>query len=569
MNGAGLTCTALRSQGVRLIFGVPGSQNANLYTQFHRHSIKAITGPDEKFAAFCALGYSATTGNVGVLSIIGGPGLAYAMAPLLEAQLDSIALVSLIFANPPHKSKKFSTQQINYASILQSVCKQVVITRHASELVHDITNAVRLSKSGQPGPVAVVIDPAFMSESIRSTTFEMAALEDAFDLAQEARQVAALITTKRCLIIAGRGCLAASDDLIALAERLHAPVITTTSARGVIPENHPLSVVTDLADGKSVSRFIGEFDKVLALGVRFSENSMHGFSVRIQDGKLIQVDADAEVLGANHNNLYELQADVPAFLKALLEIHICPPAVDKRLDLDLWKQRFLREQRGDLDPIIKDVEFNTSEKFFADLRQAFPDDAILVTDSGMHQMLARRYFRSLSPSGLLVPSNFQSMGFGIPAAVGAKLGNPDREVVALIGDGGLQISGLQLIASIANDVKITVVVFVDGYFGLIRHHQTAYSGTESGVALPPMDIKKFASAIGVDYLKYGGDASVTFSQGLFSQARSASRPSIIEVTLKDSRSFKKRRIIGRTKNTVRQSSAYPMMLRIRQRMRQS
>jgi acetolactate synthase-1/2/3 large subunit len=486
------------------------------------------------------------------------------MAPLLEAQLDSIAIVSLIFARPPHRSKKYSTQSIDYVSILQSVCKQVVVTRNASALAEDIANAVGLSKSGQPGPVAVIIDPAFMSESVRSATSGMSASADAFDLGQEARQVASLIATSRCLIIAGRGCLTCSDDLIALAERMHAPVITTTSARGVIPENHQLSVVSDLADGNSVTNFIDEFDRVLALGVRFSENSTHGFIVEIGDEKLIQIDADANVLGANHNNLYEVQADVPAFLRALLETQIGQPAVDERLDLDLWRQRFVREQRSDLDPIVVDVESSTIEQFFANLRQGLPDDAILVTDSGMHQMLARRYFRSFRPSGLLVPTNFQSMGFGIAAAVGAKLGNPDREIVALIGDGGLRMSGLQLIASIANDVKITVVVFADGYFGLIRYQQIGYSGTESGVVLPPMDIEKFAAAIGVDYLRYGSDASATFSRAL-----SASRSIIVEVTLKDSKSFKRRRIIGRTKNVVRRSPAYPAMLRIRKWMRRS
>ena len=251
-----------------------------------------------------------------------------------------------------------------------------------------------------------------------------------------------------------------------------------------------------------------ESDLVLALGVKFSHNGAHGFRLRLPPERLIHVDASAEVLGANFDASETLVADVPAVVRALVEgepgrrvpgASGWPPE-----DLKNWKQRTAAAPASS-EPRIRGQRPGDPSFFFAALRRAMPRDSYLTLDSGLHQMMARRHFPVLCPRGLLLPTDLQSMGFAIPAGIGAQLANSDRPVVVLLGDGGFSMTALELLTAVRERVPLTVIVFNDGRFGLILKQQLASFGEAHGTHLRNPDIRQLAESVGARYLRLQGD----------------------------------------------------------------
>jgi acetolactate synthase-1/2/3 large subunit len=209
-----------------------------------------------------------------------------------------------------------------------------------------------------------------------------------------------------------------------------------------------------------------------------------------------------------------------------------------------WRQRF--GEAKPTDPPEPVVEGGTPAAFFAALRAALPRDAILVTDSGLHQVLTRRHYDVLSPRGLLYPSDFQSMGFGLPAAIGAKLAEPTRAVVVVMGDGGLAMTGLELLTAAREKLPVVVVVFNDGQLNLIRLQQLKEFGRASGVELLVPDLEQFAQSVGAQYRAATNDFATTMAEAL-----SHNGPTLIEVAVGDSRSIAGVRAKSLARETVR------------------
>ncbi|HXD37939.1 MAG TPA: thiamine pyrophosphate-dependent enzyme, partial [Rhodanobacter sp.] len=255
------------------------------------------------------------------------------------------------------------------------------------------------------------------------------------------------------------------------------------------------------------------------------------FELRIAPDKLIHLDAGAEVLGANYPARQLVCADAHAFLGALL------PRLGSRAgqggfnveEIAQWRTRCLAEgQRHRVEPRVHGVPSGQPQAFFEALRRALPRHSCLVTDSGQHQGLARRHFRVLCPRGLIVPTNLQSMGFGISAAIGACLADPDRPVVALIGDGGLAMSGLELLTAVRERLRLTVIVFVDGAYGLIRMQQLATSGHAHGTEFNGPDLATFAASIGAAHVRLDGEPET-----ILAAAIGAAGVTLVEVRVGD------------------------------------
>jgi len=199
-------------------------------------------------------------------------------------------------------------------------------------------------------------------------------------------------------------------------------------------------------------------------------------------------------------------------------------------------------------------------RFFASLRGALPRDCVLVTDTGLHQVLARRYMPVLEPGGLLIPSDFQSMGFGLPAAIAAKLAAPQRPVVALIGDGGMGMSGMELATAARLGIPLPVLVFDDGQLNQIRLHQQSEFGRAFGVDLPRLDFEALAGATGARFADAGSDLPSALAAAL-----SADGPTLLQVPVHDSLGIRRARAIGRTKALVRRSLGDRLIARLRGR----
>jgi acetolactate synthase-1/2/3 large subunit len=500
MNGAELICETLGKYGVRHVFGLPGTQNARLFSELRRSPIDVLVTTHEMSAGFAALGYAATSSIPAVMAIIGGPGFAYALTPLLEARQDSIPLVCLVFIHRSRPDKAFHTQHVDYRSIAGAACKEILEESSTTELASTLVRAMAIAMGGEPGPVVVLVDSGLLEKRVTAPVSQIPLWLEPNPVEEPVRNVVARIRGQSVLLFVGRGSLGCASEIVRLAERLGAPVLTSTSARGVIPENHPLAVKSDLVSPELINQFIAEFDCVVALGIKFSENSTRGFRLQIPPEKLVHIDQGPDVVARNFEASVHAVTHVPTFVKSLLERDLQATPADES-DLAEWRSRFQSSLTTKHKVEFEGLQPSTAAHFFEVLRANLPDDSILVTDCGNHQVMARRYYSSLCPHGLLVPSGFQSMGFALSAALGAKLAHQDRTVVALIGDGGFQMSALELAAAVRAGLDILVIVFNDGHFSQIRHAQLDYDGHECGVALPSLDIAAFAESIGADYSK--------------------------------------------------------------------
>jgi acetolactate synthase-1/2/3 large subunit len=481
------------------------------------------------------------------MAIISGPGLTYAQTPLQEARLDSIPIVCLVFVRQHDPEKAFHTQQIDHLGIAKSVCKDVLEVFSLEELASTFDQAVTRANEGEPGPVVVFVESDLLGKKITQPASLIP--QQSIPVLDEniVDEIRSRVQDKSVLLIAGRGCLACASDFRELAERLGAPVLTSTSARGVLSENHDHAVRSDLVPADLINQFIAQFDCILTMGIKFSENSTQGFRLKLPKDKLVHIDQGPHVSGRNFESQLSLVAHVPTLIKALLNTNLEARKYDIGQLAD-WRSQFEASLPTKHEPNIQGQSPPTAKRFFEVLATALPDETILVTDSGNHQMLARKHYVCRAPNGLLLPTNFQSMGFAVSTAMGAKLAQPDRPVVALIGDGGFQMSGLELAAAVRSKLNIVVIVFNDGHFGLIRNKQLAYDGFESDVSLPFLDIAGFADSISANYVHGSTDIVRAVDDAVHREG-----PTIIEIALDDSVGFRRQQVKSRAKGTLKRA----------------
>lgn len=506
MNGAEIVCRTLEELGADTVFGLPGSQNVALFEALRTSHLRTIVATHELGAAFMANGYARASGRPGILTTIPGPGFTYALTGLAEARLDSAPLLHVLVGPASAPGRRFQLQALDQSTAAAPFVKRVLEAETAADIAPALREAHALSLAGEPGPVVVQIAPqAFGADTDPAAPAPAPVSDPAPDLTAIERR---LCDARRPLFYLGQGAFGAAEELRHLVEALGAPAVTTTSARGVIPEDHRLVLRFDRRRTEDLNTLVAESDLVLALGVKFSHNGAHGFRLQIPPERLVHVDASAEVLGANFDASLTLAADVPTLVRGLLE-----GEPGQRLpgasgwapeDLKNWKKRTAAAPATS-EPRIRGQRPGDPSFFFAALRKTMARDSFLALDSGLHQMLARRHFSVLCPRGLLLPTDLQSMGFAIPAAIGAQLAVPERPTVALVGDGGFAISALELLTAVREGIPLKVIVFNDGRFGLILKQQLASFGEAHGTQLRNPDIRKLTESVGARYLRFQGD----------------------------------------------------------------
>jgi len=536
---ADLVCDTLQGLGVTTVFGMPGTQNVPLFEGLRRSSLRTIASTSELAAAFAANGFFRASGQVGVLTTIPGPGFIMALNGIAEARLDSAGLLLITSSDEGDSNRRFGHQQVDMHGIAGPLFKQIFEVRQIQELVSVLVRAYRLAGSGEPGPVMVELRQGIYSQYGNAPDGDILPTPESEGEINEAQLDHMISEAKRPALFVGQGCASFSGHLRRLAERLNAPVLATCSGRGVLPENHPLSLTFDysLGGGREVNAWIESSDLVLALGCKFSYNGSGGFKLKIPKDKLIHVDASEEVVGANYPARIGIVGDVGVALKSMLSRLDSISQVSHWTEQEIqgWRVRFKEEGSHLLKhvPVVQGGLSAPLEAFFSALKVCLADDACLVTDSGYHQVLARQFYSVNAPRGLIVPSDFQSMGFGIPAAIGAALAAPARKTVAIVGDGGMAITGPDLLTAVREGIDLTVIVFNDGHLGLIRLNQIEAFGHAHGVALQSTDFQMLAGAIGAGYFALDGPAAPVLERCL-----KAPGVNILEVNLGDSASLR-------------------------------
>lgn len=539
-SGAQAFCDVLQESGVDCVFGLPGTQTVGLYEALRVSAIRTIVPTHELSAAFMANGYARASGRVGVLLTIPGPGFAFALAGLAEARLDGVAVVHVTLTPARGPTGEPAFQALDQAAIARPLVKAVLRADSRAELPGVVRRALALAKAADAGPVFV----EFTGEALRNEAAEgRGGARDDVALAsvtppsteRELDGVVEMVAAARHpAIFVACECTASAALLASVATKGRVPVFVPPPSRGAVPEDHPWTLCFDdqrtpFAHMESVLALV---DLVVVLGTRLSHVSTAGFRLKLPPERVVCISesgaglphgysARTTVLGTPAEMLSRLERAAPRFISNWTASELAD-----------WRDRFARDCPADPpEPVVED---GMPAAFFAAVRSALPRDAFLVTDSGLHQVLVRRHYPVLCPAGLVLPSDFQSMGFGLPAAIGAKVAAPERAVVVVMGDGGFAMSGLELLTAARERVPVVVIVFNDGQLNLIRLKQLREFGRSHGVELKCPDFERFADAVGVRYRTTSGDVARTLEEAL-----SSKEPTLIEVIVGDSRSIRR------------------------------
>lgn len=554
-SGGDKLCDILNKLGVTTVFGLPGTQNVHLFESFRNSSLRTIVATTELAAGFMAVGFYRATGRVALLATIPGPGFTYALTPLVEAKHDSAALLYLIVRTGGQSDNAFRLQALEQQDICRSFIKKYFQIEKTEDIASALAEAYHTATTGEPGPVVIEMSSSVVSSDTGITDIQASPLEPRtppIDDSDVEEVVSLLAASCRPVLMLGQGAAGAFSDIRRLTDILGSPVLATNSGRGIVPENHSLFVAGDLTYRTVgiANELISGSDLVLALGCKFTHNGSAGFHLKLPPEKFIHVDTAREVLGANYPGKMLIQADITAFVQRLLQ------SVEKLSDRPgRWDPDAITRFKSQFRSIVNDTaktfprpsgigDINIKD-FFGLFREALPDDACVVTDSGLHQLMVRRFFEVRSPRGLILPSDFQSMGFGMPASIGAKLADPDRKIALVIGDGGMAMSAMELLTAARENINLPVMVINDGHLGQIRSQQWSNYGHDFAVKLRNPDFEMLARSFGINYFRPGEEPRETLRQWL-----AAPGVSLMEVRVEDSPQMR----VERAKSILKQAA---------------
>jgi acetolactate synthase I/II/III large subunit len=529
-NGAERIVHALKHANVRCVFGLPGTQILELFEALRKAELRTVTATNELAAAFMAGGWARATGEPGVLLTMAGPGFMWSLNGVAEARLDSVPLLHITGnVGEAPVGRRFRQQELPQAAIAAPLTKAVIEADNYPDPGVATLDALRIARDGDPGPVLL---------QVSNTTFRRDFSGRLPDIARASRTDQAgvdsvlqrLKKARRPIFLIGRRAERCGPQIRELIERLKAPLLTTPSARGILSEAHPFNFGFDPYSGsvRYINELIESSDLVLAIGCKLGHSTTFGFELALPSDRLVHVNPGPDSIGANYSPSLEVIAESDELFAALLGAKL-PTSAWSSDELTSWRVR-VRERAADpREPRITGTSNADASSFFHALRSAIPANAMLVLDSGLHQMLARRYYEVHAATGLLMPTDLQSMGFAIPTAIGAKLAKPDRKVIALLGDGGFAMTALELLTAVRERLALVVIVFVDGAFGQIRMQQRADYGASHGVAIENPDFRLLAQAVGVRY-EFAGESDI---ESVVGEALDHAGVTVIEVTVGD------------------------------------
>ncbi|MDJ0757873.1 MAG: thiamine pyrophosphate-binding protein [Woeseiaceae bacterium] len=566
-NGADALVNALDEIGVRCVFGLPGTQNVALFESLRQSGIRTVLAASEAGAGFMANGWYRSSGQPAVFLGIAGPGFAWAVPPLAEAALDSSAVI-LITPTPPERGFQYDLQVLKQREIATSLGCHVFDISDTESLRAVLAQASAAAMESGPRPVLLQVDSSVLGTETQALSPKPDPVVKSGSESQSvpAELLESWLQAERPVVFAGGGTLDFADQLLELVELTGAAVFTTPTARGVIPENHPLCLRADLLsdDVEVLNEFLSAADFVAALGCRFSHNGTGGFRLVLDKSKLLHVDLDSRVLDGNYPARWACRMDIGDFLTCSLPkmgSHDVGGSSRRQYAAVADFRKRLSESRSSVrcEPVWRGK--GDCRHLFAQVSDAMGDDGILVTDTGLHQILARTHVDAMSPRSLIFPSDFQSMGFGLPAAVGAALAVPGRPVTALIGDGSLLMVAGEITTASKEGVALPILVFRDGYLGQIRMQQLEQYGHESATRLQPYDLKDLSTSLGARY--------VMGSEDLAEQIRAAQLqegPTVIEIQLEDGESLDSIKQKVKRRNALK-SAVGPGVLKLLRRLR--
>lgn len=527
--GASLVVQALADEHVPFTFGIPGTHNIELYDALaESETVRPVLVTDEQSASFMADAVWRASGQLGCANVVPGAGLTHALSGIAEASMDNIPMLVLGCGIRRDTGRAFQLHDIDQMALVRPVTKAQLRPERGEELYATIREACRVARAGPPGPVFVEI-PANLYLTTHDVALAPPPPSPAAPMPSAAaveRAAAALAAARRPLLYAGLG--AAGADVVALAERLEAPVATTFQGKGVFPESHPLALWPGFGPAAPpfARAIAAECDATIAIGCKFGEVATASYGAE-PPRPLVHVDIDPGVIGRNFPADHALTGDARAVVDALLA-HLPARQRDESLRARLRLGR---------DEVRREREANASTTrvtpycLLRELQRRFGPDAIYTSDSGNGTFLAVEALTLDAPGRLLAPVDYSCMGYAVPAAIGAKLARPDAPVIALAGDGAFLMTGLELLTAASQAVPVAVLVLRDRELAQIAQFQSVAMNRKTCTALPDFDLERLSEALGVEYAGLGTDAEIGGALARVGAALAAGRPIVVGVEI--------------------------------------
>ncbi len=466
----------LEKEQVEVIFGYPGGAILPVYDALYHSPIKHVLVRHEQGAVHAADGYARATGRVGVVMATSGPGATNLVTGIANAYMDSVPLVLITGQVPTSQVGTDSFQEVDITGITMPITKHNYLVKDASQLPRIIKNAFHIASTGRPGPVLIDL-PKDVAETVIRFQYprevQLRGYKPTYKghpnkIAEAARLIA---RSEKPVIYAGGGILnsRAGKELLALAETINAPVTNTFMGLSGFPGDHPLFLgMLGLHGTRAANLAVTNCDLLIALGARFDDRVTGKITEFAPNAAVIHVDIDPAEIGKNVRVHVPIVGDVKLVLKDLLA------RLEKREDtswlkqVQAWKEQYpLRYQQND------DGELKP-QYVIEKLNEITRGDSIVVTDVGQHQMWVAQYYRFKQPGSLISSGGLGTMGFGLPAAVGAQIGVPGRQVILVVGDGGIQMTMQELATAVEQELPLKIIIINNHTLGMVRQLQQVY-----------------------------------------------------------------------------------------------
>ena len=499
MNGAKILIESLKREGVEVIFGYPGGQVLHIFDALYDEDIKFILTRHEQGAAHAADGYSRATGKVGVCLATSGPGATNLTTGIANAYMDSIPMVAITGQVKSFLIGNDAFQEADVTGVTRSITKHNYLIKDVKELARTIREAFYIASSGRPGPVLIDIPSDIQqqeTEFIWPEEIEIRSYKPTlFGHPGQIKKAAKLIeNSKKPLIYAGGGVITsgACHELKKLTEKLNAPITWTLMGIGCFPATHKLSLgMLGMHGTAYANHAIMEADLILAVGARFDDRVTGRLDKFAPFAKIIHIDIDPTSISKNVRVDIPIVGDAKNILGQLIEDVDKLPGVPEWLKaIESWKKRFPLKYQDNKD-IIK------PQYVVEQIYEATKGSAIITTEVGQNQMWAAQWYKYDYPRTFISSGGLGTMGFGFPAAMGAKIGMPDKIVFDIAGDGSIQMNIQELGTCVANKINVKVAILNNGYLGMVRQWQELfYRKRYSYTAMTNPDFVKLAESYG-------------------------------------------------------------------------
>jgi acetolactate synthase I/II/III large subunit len=500
--GAQLAIFAFEQLGIRFTYGIPGTHTTELYDELNKSSqITPILVTHEGGGSFMADATSRTSDSIGTLVIVPAAGLTHAMSGIGEAFLDGIPMIVLAGGIRTDTGRHYQLHHFDQMTLAKPITKaQFAIEKH-EDIIPTIYEAYEIATSGEPGPVFIELPinlTLFAGNIDELPVLNRKSRNNAPDLDKIKAAVEMIKKASKPMMFVGWGAVDASEESVKLAEMLAAPVSTTLQGKSAFPNSHALytSVGLGASSKPSAQWALAEHDLLLAVGTRFGEIATGSYGLE-PPKNLIHIDINPEVFDKNFKTSLAIEADAKEALTALIEA----------LETDGYASNRDNDVVGSIIK-QKNDDIVSPGYFFKSLKKQLDEDVQLVIDDGKHTFLASELYPVDHARHFISPTDFNCMGYCVPAAIAAKLVNPGKQVAAIVGDGAFLMTGMEMITAASYKAPVMFFVFNDGELGQISQFQKIPLNRKTCSELGIVDYEGFAIATGGEYVVINNDHEI-------------------------------------------------------------